>query len=168
MSGRSVGTDMRAKALSASFTRPANTTAYTAKDAVGTSTTNVLALSGASTGSGQGGEIMGFSMVCSNITVTNKSFRIHFYTAEPSDIADNAVNTVLAANADNYLGYLDSGTHEASGTGGGSYCSVKAAQPIPYRTAAGSTLYAVLEAVGAYTPASAETFGIKVHVHQFN
>lgn len=165
------GYDPEVKTLTATFTRPANTTQYTAKDAVGTATTNVLTFSGASAGAGRGGRITKVTIVTDNITVTTKSFRLHFYTVAPTAIADNAVNTVLAANAANYVGYVDlptpnSGTLEASGTGGGSYAVTKVDPPLSYVTTTTSKLFGALEAIGAYTPASGEAFTIKVTVER--
>jgi len=167
---RSIGFNPETKVLSASFTRPANTTQYTAKDAVGTATTNVLTFSGASAGAGGGGKIVAAKIIASNITVTTKSFRLHIYTAAPTDIADNAVNTVLAANAATYVGFIDlptpnSGTLEASGTGGGSYAVTRVDPPLGYVTTS-SKLYGALEAIGAYTPASAETFTVSITVER--
>jgi hypothetical protein len=170
MASYGVGYRPKVKTLSASFTRPANTTQYTAKDAVGTATTNVLTFTGASSGAGQGGQITKVSILSDNITVTTKSFRLHFYTSAPTAIADNAVNTVLYANAANYVGYVDlpaSGTLEASGTGGGSYATVKVDPPLAYVTTTTGQLYGALEAIGAYTPASAEQFTVRVTVEQY-
>lgn len=162
---RSIGFNPELKTISASFTRPANTTAYTAGDAVGTATTNVLSFARAVNGAGGGGEIVKAVVISDNETITNKSLRLHFYSAAPTAIADNAVNTVLSANAANYLGYVDTGTLIASASD--SHATKVVDPPLPFTISSGSTLYCALEAVGGFTPASAEVFTVKVTVRRY-
>lgn len=148
---------------SASFTRPADTTAYTIGDLVANSTTagSVAPLSLTVTQVNGGTAMLRrCTLRKSGTGITGASFRVHVY---------NKVSAIVCANGDNgawstdsvasYLGSFDvtmdkAFTDGASGQGvptSGIEMSVK----IP---AGATTLQCLLEARSAYTPASGEIF----------
>lgn len=148
------------------ITRPANTTAYTAGDAVGTATSSVLTLSNAARQNSGGGRVLAVRLFKSGTTVTNATFTIHFWNAAPTDVADNAPLDILYAQQSRYVGNVALSTMVVGGSGGG-YAFATVNPPMWYSTASGSkALYAVIVATAGYTPASAETFTLSVTVEQ--
>lgn len=142
---------------SASVTRPADTTAYASGDLVANSTTAgsvvPLAFYGATRGPGLGAQIRRARVGKSGTSVTNATFRLHLFTASPTvGSGDNAAISI-STGAANYLGQIDVTVGQAFGDG----AAGQATTEINFAT---STLYGLLEARGAYTPASAEVFTV--------
>lgn len=154
-------------AISASFTRPANTTAYAAGDLAANSATagSVIPLTfpGVAARAGDAFSIDRVRIVKSGTTLTNASFRLHLFSASPTSSAgDNAAfnssEALAVATVANYLGTVavtvgKSGTAAAVGLG------------IPTTgdriiDASTTTVYGLLEALAAYTPASEEVFTV--------
>lgn len=155
---------------SATFNRPANITAYASGDLVANDTTagSVTPLSFAI------GRVAGGSFVVrkarlkkSNTSTTNASFRLHLYTSSPATIT-NGDNGAWSTSHSGYVGSFDFSSSNAlpftdavaiNGTPVvGSEVSVK--------LASGQTLYGLLEARAAYTPASGETFTVELEAFQ--
>lgn len=152
--------------IAASFTRPANTTAYVAGYLVANSTTagsvtpasfTVVPVAGASF------QIQRVRINKTNTSLTNASFRVHLFEASPTvTVGDGAAfnaSGVLACNQG--LTYLGAAaiTMGVSGSDGASG-QLALASPIITSPASGTAIYALVEALAAYTPASAETFTI--------
>jgi hypothetical protein len=155
-------------APSSSFTRPANTTAYVAGYQVANSTTagSVVPLSW-TVARANGGNfyIRRVKMSLSSKSVTNTKFTIHFYTATPTIAAGDgaAWSTTLAnwicsmtvtvnfvgTDVSTGIGLPDEG-NECNGVAGGST----------------ETIYGLVVADAAYTPASGETITVVPEVHQ--
>jgi hypothetical protein len=154
----------------AEFTRPANTTAYAALDAVGVTAGSVLTFANVARQNSGSGRVVAVRLWKSDITVTNASFLIHFYNAAPTAIADNSPWTMLYADREKYVGAVATGTMVTGGTGSGGYAVVPATTTplvLPFKTAAGAkSLFAVITAAAAYTPASAETFSLSITVER--
>lgn len=146
--------------FSLSFTRPQNTTAYTAADVIGIADAGTPANAGSAvhafaTDLPPGSTVMitdtklliGLSAVPSGMT----SFRLHIYNAAPTAILDNAAFTLADADRASYMGFIALGTPADLGnnlfiaTSGGTFRF----------NLSGQTFYGILETVGAYTPASA-------------
>lgn len=151
----------------AAFTRPADTTAYASGDLVANSTTAGSCLPitvpiGA--GPGQKGMVRRVDLVKSGTSATNAAFRVHLYDAAAAITFANGDNGAWSTNrVASYLGYCDI-TAMQSFTDG---CSGQGASAVGYEInfrlpASVAQIYAVLEARGAYTPASAETFTLSV------
>ncbi len=162
--------------LSATFTRPADTTAYTAGDLVANSVTaaSVAPLSWAAAPVMSGGahygyfRVVGVRMHKSKSDVTNAQFRVHLYSASPvvATTGDNAAYGTDVANNADWLGSLD-GTHVAKHSDGTSVVCVPAGvAAAPIRLASGGTIYGLVEALAGYTPASAEVFTFELLVEQ--
>jgi len=150
----------------AALTRPADTTAYAAGDAVGTASTSNLTLSNATRNNAGGGRILAVRLFKSGTTVTNATFTVLFFNTAPTAVADNAAFNLLYAEQAYYIGEVALSTMTARGTGGG-YAFSSISAPIWFQAASGSkSLIAVITAAAAYTPASAETFQLSVTVEQ--
>ena len=147
--------------LSASFTRPNDTTAYASGDLVANSTTagSVVPLSFALGGNSMPGatRITRARLRKSGTTATNASFRAHLYAASP--IVANGDNGAWSTDqAANYLGAIDIASMKAFTDGCCDVGAAPAGAEMLVRLPAGATLYALLEARAAYTPAANEAF----------
>lgn len=156
------------------MTRPADTTAYTVGDLIANSVTagSVAALSFAAARINAGsGMIVGARLQKSATSVTNAAFRLHLFTTVPTftSAGDNsAISSVVQGAAKNYLGYIDIPSmiqFQDCAWGTGAPDNSQAA--VPFVAGAGvTTVFGVLEARGAYTPASAETWNVSLMVMQ--
>lgn len=144
------------------FTRPADTTAYASGDLVAANTTNTnvtfLRLDVAR------GNDLPFKIVKTTLrksanSTTNATWRVHFYNALPvATTGDNGVYTVSGSN--NYVGYVDVATDVGHSDGAAGANATAAITGFPLT---GNVLvYAAVEARGAYTPNTGETFWLKV------
>ncbi len=148
-----------------SFTRPADTTQYADNDLVANSTTagSVVPMS-FQVGANKAIGIFSLNrvrLVRSQSSVTTASFRLHLYSALPA--VTNGDNAAFeSTKAANYLGYIsvDATTLPGDKFSDGSVGvgSVPAEGTMHIRLSAGSTVYALLEAKGTYTPADSEVF----------
>ena len=158
----SIGVAGSAFRSAVTVTRPSNTTAYTAGDVVGdTSGSAIITLSSIGP---SGGYVLvqSVSLIFSDTAVISgmSAFRLHFYSASPTAIADNAVFDLVSGERANYMGYVDLATPVDFGS------SLYTQTDYPGRmiklATGSSTLYCELETKGAYTPASASTIEVRV------
>lgn len=152
---------------SATFTRPADTTAYANGDLVANSTTagSVVPMSFTALQSvNRGGRIKAAKVAFSDTVLTNASFRLHLYNASPVPAnGDNgAWSTSLVAN---YLGYIDCTVAQAftDGAAGRAVAVAATGDGINFTSA---TVYGLLAATAAYTPTSAEVFTVTLEIEQ--
>jgi len=147
--------DGTAYGATVSFTRPANVTAYTAGDVIGTGASNDAIHTLASIGSSGGFVVvqsielvLGISAVPSGMT----SFRVHFYDSSPGAAADNSVFDVASGDRAKYLGYIDL----PAPVDLGSTCFTQIDYPGKlFKLAASSTsLFCELQTIGGFTPAA--------------
>lgn len=157
----------------ASFTRPADTTAYASGDLVANSVTagSVVPLSFKDGGSAALAQfrIVRARLSKSTTTTSNASFRLHLYQATVAGVAPIVANgdngawssTGAATGAScDWLGNIDitsmlAGTDGAFGTG-----SLPAGSEMYLRSSNLATIYGLLEVRAAYTPGSAEVFSV--------
>lgn len=150
-----------------SFTRPANTTAYASGDLVANSTTaaSVVPLSWGVGAVGGAGIIRGLRLYTDNKTVTNGSFRVFLFTADPGVPTAGDNGALAVASAADYLDVvavdLSSGALAGGTTGKGKR---SAALAIPFRLGINDKLYGLIDAQAAYTPASGETFRVTLEI----
>lgn len=157
-----------------STTRPADVTAYAVGDLVANSTTaaSVVALSFTSAGriASGNGAIVGASIQKSTNVTTSVALRLHLFTVVPTFVTsgDNtAMTTVVVASAKGYLGYIDVPAFTGfSDVAWGSGAPDNSRGLIPFVAAATPTIFGVLEARGAFTPASAEVFTVFLGIMQ--
>lgn len=140
---------------SARFTRPADTTAYASGDLVANSTTaGSVAAMQLAVGPAQR-QLRRVRVHKSGTGVTNASFRAHFYGSAPT--AANGDNGAWSTSkAADYFGSVDVTVDKAFTDG----AAGQATGEINFGVA--GVLYCLLEARGAYTPASAEVFNVTV------
>jgi hypothetical protein len=160
--GSSLTVDGKAYRASVTITRPSNTTAYTAGDVIGDtggSAIHTLTSIGPS-----GGHVLVQSvrLMIGNTSVPSGmgSFRLHFYTASPTAIADNAAFDLVSGEVANYAGFVDLNTPQDLGSTlftQTDYCGTA------IKLATSSTsLFCELETKGAYTPASGTLYNLRV------
>jgi hypothetical protein len=160
--GSSLTVDGKAYRSIVSFVRPGDTTSYTAGDVIGTSAGSAIhTLSGVGP-SGGFVLVQNASLFIGNTSVPAGmgAFRLHFYSANPSGIADNAAFNVQSADVAVYMGYADLPTPQDLGSTLYTQTEYVGRQ---LKLASGQTsLFAELETRGAYTPASGTTYEIRV------
>ena len=155
--------------LSASFTRPANTTAYVAGYLVANSTTagsvTPLSFANAVRNAGDCVRIERVRINKNGTSLTNASFRLHLFEASPTvtvgdGAAFNASGVLATNNVLNYAGSFSS-TLATSGSDGATGNAVPlVGSAITVSPTSGTTIYGLLEATAAYTPVSGEAFTV--------
>jgi hypothetical protein len=160
------------QAADAALVRPANTTAYSAGEAIGSSTTVLIKFTGFFFRARGGSALLtGLRLVAqgSGIAVTNMgAVSAHLYTAPPASAlatatADQTQYNTMYADDTLKLGRVDFATWNIGGGSGSdtieSY-GAAAVSPLPLIAGqAAQDLYMVLAATGAFTPLSAQLIG---------
>lgn len=157
----------------ASFSRPANTTAYAQYDLVANSATagSVVPLKFGISKLGYGtGRIVGARILKDDATATNADFIIHLFSTSPTaSVGDNTqFNTsgVLGVSSvDSYLGSIavdmtSGAVADADALIESVAASVNLYFDLELDADHGRVIYGLLEADQAYTPASGETFKV--------
>src|SRR6266508_3097027 len=95
--GARVGTARDVKRISASFTRPSDTTQYAAGEVVGSVTTPAaMSFPKAGRGNAGSGRIQELLLMFDLETITTATFRLHFFNAVLTPAADNAAFAGIA------------------------------------------------------------------------
>lgn len=151
---------------SVSFTRPTNTTAYTAGDVIGINAAGSA-----------GSAIHTFALVgpaASSIIVTGAdltidltaipsgmtTFRLHLYTSSPTAILDNAAYDLVTADQAKHVGFIDLGA--PADIGSTLFVGVTNINQQITLAAASTSLFGILVTVGGYTPASGTTYQVRI------
>jgi hypothetical protein len=160
------------------ITRTANTTAYAANQSVCGATTVTLCVPGTvPIAQIAGGRVTAkrVTLLKSGSSTTNANFNIWFYSAVPNLTVPNQFDATSytgprSADMPNYLGSAtcSNGTatsdtspgvwYECAINGSASALVLQAATTLTINSSGTRNVYYMLSAVGAYTPASAETF----------
>lgn len=157
------------KGAAATFTRPADTTAYAAKDAVSNSTTSTTIMEfDLARVTGGTGYIIKARLHTSQSTCTSR-FRLWLFNVNnPTLAVDNAAYALKDADKTKSIGYIDFGACSTEGTGSDTALALATSStgttmPLSFECATGDTkLYGLLETLDAFTPASAQTFWIRL------
>ncbi len=152
---------------SASFTRPANTTAYGAGDLVANSATSgevvpmEFMVSKLSHGRGKARRAR---LHKNDATTTNASFTLHLFTAAPTVTnGDNGALAVSTAAA--YLSAVAIDMTSGAFAGTSDLIDFAAVNPeINFDLESGRKIYGLLEAEAAYVPASGEVFTVTLEI----
>lgn len=154
---------------SASFTRPANTTAYAAGALVANSTTAgsviPLAFLNVVRTAGDCVRIERARITKNGTSLTNASFKLHLFETLPvATVGDggafNASGVLATSGVLNYPGSFST-TLNISGTDGATGNAVPlTGNAITVSPTLGTTLYGLLEVTAAYTPVSGEVFTV--------
>ena len=145
------------------LTRPADTSAYAANDVVGAATGSTAALTFADMGP-SGKEIM-ITSVALEVDVAAvpsgmTSFDLHLYNVTPpSALGDNVAFNLPSGDRASYLGKINLGTPVDLG----STLWVETENLNKQVKLSGTSLFAYLVTVGAYTPSSAAVKVITLH-----
>ena len=170
-----MGQNLKFKRFFIEFTRPADTTAYTAQDSVNNSTTAATILTFAErpdptktynqSGLAVGGsyQIKSLKLVKSTSSTTNASFDMYMYTSGITSGTINNDNSAAGLLYENKIFSIGKTAFTLSTTTGAA--SDSASQVITdvnhSFVAVATTFYASLVATAAYTPGSAEKFYIE-------
>ena len=158
------------KIVSAGFTRPANTTQYTANDVVSNGTTSLLVFKDCARKLGGSGMILSALMFDSVDAATNPSFDlVLFDSAGLTLAADNAAGTITDTELLGCVAVITlDGTVAANVSTVGPNLIVGATSIYQRFKCADNSrdLYGVVVDRGGYTPASAETFSFKIAIAQ--
>lgn len=158
---------------SSSFTRLANTTAYASGQLVADSASagTVTKLSWNIHRSPSGSVRINRAKIKKSGTgVTNASFRLHLYSSSPTPA--NADAGVWSTTESGYLGFIDIVVDKAFSDGASGHgvpvytnvCQIDVRLPGTSDLPAGKKIYGLLEARGAYTPASGEVFTVYLEI----
>lgn len=149
------------------ITRPADTTAYAANDAVASSASAPAAISFSAGRTATGtGYIKGLLLQCSN-TAATEVISVDFYNAAVTPINDNAEATRLIGDVNKFLGTATLGALAKPTANSTVAEAATYALNIPFQCDAGGLLYAIVR-TAAYTPVSAEVFNFTAFVEQLS
>lgn len=161
--------------VTATFNRPADTNTYTAADLVANDVdagdVNPMEFA-IGTGHGRGIKIVGARLQKSDASdVANSSFTLHLFASEPTITAGDQEPFAAGTDTANYIGSLTFPAMTAfsddalavlhSGSVSGGF------NPLVTYLRSTSTIYGLLQAVGAYSGASAETFTVSLIIEQY-
>jgi len=150
--------------VSASVTRPDNTTAYAAGDVINAATAANLEFSAVSEDKGDVFAVLSASLRVDVAAVPAgcTGFRLHLYNAAPTAIADNAAYNLPSGDRAKYLGYI---TFPAPIDLGATIWSQDDGINFVRKLASDSAkLYGMLETIGAYTPSSQDVFTVTLDI----
>lgn len=147
-----------------SFTRPSDTTAYSANDTVSnaTGTATIITFSNVARENGGSGQIVKVRIMTDQSTNTS-TYRLHLYHTAPTMISDNSPFTLLWANRTSRIGTIDLGSMRTEGTGSNAAYAQNITDLLEFVCASGDrNIYGILETLVAFTPASAQNFYIEL------
>lgn len=156
------------KLITASYTRPADTTTYAAGDVVADSTSaaTILTFSSIARAAGLGGVIQHAQLIDSAAQTTKPDFELYLFDTAPTMQNDNAAWAPSDSEMEKCLGRIDFATANFK-TGSGNGMIQAANISIPFQCASSvSAIYGILVARNAYVPVSAEKFTVRLHVLQ--
>lgn len=160
------------KTISTNFTRPADTNAYAAGDAVTNSTSapSILTFDAVARANAGSGVIVGAVLIDSANQATKGQFELWLYDTSFSADNDNAAFTPSDGETETLIGVIEFNIPKVgdatSGAGGNCVYPVPNLS-IPY-TCGGSSddIFGLLVVRNAYTPVSAEKFTVRLFVVQ--
>lgn len=145
----------------ATFTRPADTTAYTANDLVANSTTAGSVVPMLFTiPAGRNAKIYRAGIKFNSSTNTNGKFKLHLYLTSPTCTnGDNGVwLTTESGYQDNIAVDCTGNAFSDASKGFGTYINTALEVPMLVQTNFNQQIYGLLQATAAYTPTSGEIF----------
>lgn len=153
---------------SITFTRPVNTTAYTAGDVIGiadSGTPNAGSAIHELTAAGSSGAfllVQGIQLIINATSVPSGmgGFRVHLYQSSPTAILDNAAYTFVAGDRAAWQDSFDLPTPAVRGSMLRSKAEYQGG--IVKLASASSSLFAIVETIGAYTPAIGTAYTLRV------
>lgn len=145
-----------------SITRPNDTTAYTAGDVIGDTNGSAI-LTFANLGKSGGGDVVITSvelqMDISSVPSGMAGFNLRLYNASPTAIADNAAWDLPSGDRGKYLGKISLNVPVDEG----STLFVDNDNINKHIKLSSSSLYVVLQTVGAFTPSASTVKSLTIH-----
>jgi hypothetical protein len=154
--------------VSANFTRPGNTTQYTAGDAVtdSTSAPSQITFSGAARINGGSGVILAAIMVDSVNPGTKPQLELWLFDSSVTPDNDNSAFTPTDAECGTLIGVIPFNAWYVGDSSSNAVAPVHGLS-IPFKCGGGSaSLFGLLVVRNAYTPSSAEVFTIRLSILQ--
>ena len=151
-------------APSDSQTRPDDTTAYAALDVVGEDAAANLEFADVLATAGGAFVILSakIRIDAAVIPAGMTGFRLHLYDAAPTAITDNVAYNLPSGDRAKYLGYIS--VTDIVDNGDTVWCQADAVNFVGKLAAASTTLYGVLQTIGAYTPSASTVKTITLNV----
>jgi hypothetical protein len=149
-----------------SFTRPANTTAYSSGQLVANSTTNtsVVPMAFVIPEAINGVKIWRAKIKFNSATNTNGKFNLHLYTSSPT--CTNGDGGTWLTTESGWLGVIavdcTTATFSDNSSGWGTYLLSSVEVPLTTVPITTGVIYGLLAATAAYTPTSAEVFTVSL------
>lgn len=156
------------KIVRAEVTRPANTTLYTALDAIADSASapTIITFSGAAEKAGRGGKIIG-AHIGTDQTANVEVFKLHLFNTAPTPINDNAAMTApLYADIDIYIGSITFPAAADENATGAAFAQSTTPGLNFITDAAANDIYGMLEGTLGFTPASGQKFYMTLFIEQ--
>ena len=158
--------------IGANFTRPSDTNAYAAGDAVtnSTSSPSPMTFDGASRFNGGSGVITSAILISSANQSTKGLFDLYLYDTSPAADNDNAAWTPSDGETETFIGRIsfnvaDVGDAAAGASGNVAY--FVHGLSIPFKSGGGNNdIFGLLVTRNAYTPVSAEKFTVRLGIIQ--
>jgi hypothetical protein len=147
----------------ASFTRPADTTAYASGDLVANSTTagSVIPMTFSIRPENRGSMIRRARIKKTGTSIASASFRLHIYETVGITCANGDNGVWSTNNMINYVGSIDITLDKAFTDGAQGVGAPSSGSELNYDI---GSCFGLLEARGAYTPASAEVFTVELEM----
>lgn len=157
--------------VSANFTRPADTTAYTAGDVVGPVTTPAaMEFVPVTEDKKDYAKIVSAVLITSANVATKPDLELWLFDTTLTPAADNAPFAPSDAEARTLVGVIPFATASFrvgkadSGADGNAICEVKNLQIAVQSQSAGGAIYGVLVARNAYVPVASERFDVRLAI----
>ena len=159
----------------ASYTRLANTTQYTANDAMSDNTTGQVCLTFANCARRKGGSgfVLAATAISSASQTTLPQLTLYIFDTSVTATADNAEFNLSDTDAVNLLGSFQftgfEALDETNGTNGNAKDEALPESGGPFAFRCGSTvqdLYGLVKVENAYTPISGEVVSFRLHLLQ--
>ncbi len=148
--------------VNTTLTRPSDTTAYAAKDAVAATSPAFLTFANLARVNDGGGYIVK-ARLTTNLSTDTKRYRLHLYRTTGTAIADNAQFTLLDAAKGVKIGYIDFPACATEGTGSDCAEAANDTLRLAFVCSGGvAHIYGMLQTLDAGTPASAQTYHIEL------
>lgn len=156
-----------AYAASASKTRPNDTTAYAALDVIAESASAGTVWTFAGIGPSGGGKVtinqLTLKVDVSDVPAGMAQFRLHLYSSSPTAINDNATFNLPSGDRAKYLGYIQTPIPIDLGDTLWSATEDLAAPVRKQVVLESSTVYGILQTVGAFTPTAQAVKTLTLH-----
>lgn len=153
---------------SVEITRPANTTPYTALDAIASSSTApvIISFTNALATAGRTGFVMN-AWIATDQAANTARYRLHLFTGTVTPINDNAVYTLLYANTSKRIGQIDFQACNTEAGGSTMAQSLNTTIRLGFKLPPNvTTVYGLLETLDAFTPASGQKFYLLLTIMQ--